>query len=191
MKELSALQIRKFTTLFQHYDRTRSHYLELRDFISFAEGACSVFGWREHEPHFAEKKLSALKQRQQALFFRLLSAADKDQNSKISLSEFLAYYHYHALECQNMGIASPWLKESCWEMMQLFDRNGSFSLNSAEYSKYLLAMGSDADPVSAFARLDKAGKGDLNLHDLEVLALEFVLSDDPDAPGNFLYCGKI
>lgn len=190
MPVLSALQVRKFTTLFQHYDRSHSQYLELRDFLSFADHVARLSAWFEHDAHLAQKKLSVLRQSKQDAFFRLLAVADSNQDARISLPEYLEYCRRQSLECKNMGVAAPWIKQSCHDMILLADDNASNTLTLNEYQKWLSAMGSNADAAKVFATLDQDGDGELSLPDLEKLALEFVISDDPNAAGNLLFCGK-
>ena len=76
-------------------------------------------------------------------------------------------------------------------MIELIDQDGSQSLTVREYARLLQAMGSTVDAEATFARLDRNQDGRLTLDELIALSLEFMMSDDPEAPGNFFYCGKL
>lgn len=190
MQALSPVQVRKFTTLFEHYDRNHNGFLGLQDFLGFADIAARELGWREQDPDLLETRLEALRQSCQDMFLRLLKLADSNHDSQVSLPEYLSYLQRQALECKNMGVAAPWVKQAREQIVLLIDQDASNSLSLKEYQKMLRILGSDADAASAFAILDQDGDGLLSLADIEKLVLEFICSSDPQAPGNLFYCGK-
>lgn len=190
MADLSAVQIRKFTTLFNAYDYSKNQYLTRDDCLTFAQRVSTVFGWEKQDPNVHETRLAVLEHSREQLFNRLLDASDRDHDNQVSLAEYLAWFKRQAMECKNMGRAAPWIKQSSKEIWQLFDADGTGSIDLSEYGKMLAVMGSSADPASVFAKLDQDGDGKLTLPDVERLLLEFICSDDPDAPGNLFYCGR-
>lgn len=191
MPTLSPLQIQKFTTLFAQYDRNQNQYLTLGDFHAYAESVARIFGWHEKTPHLVESRLFALKQLEYQIFAQLAQVSDGNHDGKVSLAEYLTYLQRQAQECKNMGTASPWIKQTIRQLIQIIDEDGSKTISLDEYSKMLQAMHSKADAAAAFAKMDKDGDGRLTIADLEQLALEFMVSDDPDAAGNLLFCGQI
>jgi Ca2+-binding EF-hand superfamily protein len=190
MQELSPVQVRKFTTLFEHYDRNHNQFLSVNDFLGFADIAAEVFGWREQDPDLYETRLEVLRQNCQDMFLRLIRQADTNHDGQVSLPEYLAYVQRQALECKNMGTAAPWVRLATHQFKLLLDQDASGTIDLKEYQQLLRVLGSDADAASAFAKMDRDGDGSLSMADIEKLALEFILSDDPEAPGNLLYCGK-
>ncbi len=190
MQALSPVQVRKFTTLFEYYDRNHNQFLSLSDFLGFADIASEVFGWREQDPDVFETRLAALRQSCQDMFLRLIRLADTNHDGQVSLPEYLTYLQRQALECKNMGTAAPWVRLASHQIKLLLDHDASGTINLNEYQQMLRVLGSDADAASAFAKMDSDGDGRLTMADIEKLALEFITSDDPDSPGNLLYCGK-
>lgn len=190
MGELSSLQIRKFTTLFEAYDFSKNGYLTRDDFLTFARRVSEVFGWAQQDPATCETRLAALEHSCEYSFNRLLDVADRNHDRQISLPEYLDYFKRQAMECKNMGRAAPWIKDACKQIDLLFDVDASGSISAEEYANMLAVMGSDADAASVFAMLDQDGDGKLMRGDIERLLLEFICSDDPAAPGNRFFCGK-
>lgn len=184
--KLSPFQIRKFTTLFNYYDKNRNGFLTSRDYRAFADRLQRHYGWTDDDP-----KTLRLRESREAAFRRLVAVSDKDFDGRVSLAEYLRYFERQIEAYGQTGAATPALLQSCRELMDMLDRDGNGTISEKEYAALLKAMGSDANPSEVYARLDRAGRGWLTLLDLERLMLEFVLSQDAQAPGNFLYCGKI
>ncbi len=190
MGELSAVQIQKFTALFEAYDFSKNGYLTRDDFMTFARRISEAFEWQQKDPSTWETRLAALEHSCEYSFNRLLDAADRNHDRQISLPEYLDYFKRQAMECRNMGSAAPWIRHTAKQIALLFDVDASGSINADEYARMLAVMGSDADAASVFALFDQDGDGMLLPADIERLLLEFVCSDDPDAPGNRFFCGK-
>ncbi len=184
--KLSPLQVRKFTTLFAHFDTNGDGVLSEADFRQQAQRIQQSFGWSSDE-----KRTRFLFEGRSELFQRLASGADKDRDGTVTLAEFLRYFERQLLAYRAAGVASPWLVSSCRDLIELIDQDGSRAISVNEYGRLLSAMGSDADPESTFARLDRNHDGKLTLDELISLSLEFMTSDDPEAPGNFFFCGKV
>lgn len=186
MPSLSDLQIRKFTTLFQHYDADKSGYLTAADYDRQARRVQEAFGWSGDDPRTA-----GVRKNRRDAFLRMAAASDVDQDGRVSLPEYLRYFEKQVEAHATTGHASPGLKQACREVVELCDQDGSGTLTVAEYAKFLQGIGSDADADAVFKRLDRDSDGKLTLADVEALTLEFILSSDPEAPGNLFYCGKL
>lgn len=184
--KLSPFQIRKFTTLFNHYDRNRNGFLTSRDFRAFADRIQKYFGWSDND-----SRTQRVRTNREAAFRRLVATSDKDFDGKVSLGEYLRYFERQMEAHEQTGAATPALLQSCREVLEMLDADGNGTISLKEYGGMISAMGSDANAAEVFQKLDRSGQGRLTLLDLERLTLEFVLSQDPDAPGNFLYCGKV
>lgn len=183
---LSPLQTQKFTALFSQMDIDHDGTLTAADFQAQAGRIADALGWAGD----ARKERELLQNRQE-LFARLLSGADKDASGSVTLPEFLKYFERQILAYRAAKVVSPWLVESCRGLFNLIDADASGFINAEEYAKLLFAMGSDADAAAAFAKVDRDRDGKLLLADLLTLSVEFMMSDDPDAAGNFFFCGKM
>lgn len=183
---LSPLQVRKFTTLFSHYDVNGDGVLSEADFREQARRILDSFGWTNDE-----KRSRHVYDSRKELFQRLASGADKDRNGSVSLEEFLRYFERQILAHRAAGVASPWLVQACRDVIEIIDHDGSGSITELEYARLLKSMGSDADPHETFLKIDRDSDGKLSLKELIALSLEFMISEDPEAPGNFFFCGKV
>ena len=183
---LSPLQVRKFSTLFSLLDTNGDGCLSEADFREQARRILEAFGLAQDE-----RRARLLFESRSELFHRLISGADKDRSGTVSLDEFLRYFERQILAHRAAGVASPWLVQSCRDVIELIDQDRNETISEAEYAQLLRAMGSDADPHVNFAKLDRDGDGKLTLKEMVALSLEFMTSDDPDAPGNFFFCGKV
>ncbi|HMU38398.1 MAG TPA: EF-hand domain-containing protein [Pseudomonadota bacterium] len=183
---LSPLQTQKFTTLFQYFDTDRDGVLSAADFRAQAQRITTSFGWSENE-----KLAKQVTENRSALFERLLSGADKDKNGSVTLAEFLRYFERQILAYRAAQVVSPWLMQSCKDVLELIDQDRSGAITADEYARLLAAMGSDADAHAAFAKIDTDGDGKLLLKDIVALSVEFMMSEDPEAAGNFFFCGKV
>ncbi|MBB5872808.1 Ca2+-binding EF-hand superfamily protein [Allocatelliglobosispora scoriae] len=68
-----------------------------------------------------------------------------------------------------------------------YDGDGDGELDRAEFEAVLMSIRVDAEgAAAAFARLDTRGSGKLSREQLMVALREFLVSDDPDSPGNML-----
>lgn len=191
MPTLSALQERKFTALFLHQDKCQNNYLTQEDFLLIADTLSQALSWQQKFPDTYHIRHAALEEHLQKFFLRLQSLSDSNHDGQISLAEYLAYMQRQVAECRAMGLAAPWVKESTKQILLLLDSNASNTLTLDEYEKILQALGSSADAAQAFAKMDIFGKGELSAADLDRLALEFIVSNDENAPGNLLYLGQI
>lgn len=182
--ELSPVQVQKLTTLFRHYDRDGDGKITIADYRGVAARFAASLGWSAHG-----ERATQLEERRSAAFQKLRSSGGGDSDA-ISLDGFLAAFARQAKAVA--GGAPHELKLDCPELLSILEREQFAVLTLSEYKAFLVdAMGSDADCVAAFTRLDRDDDGALILSDLEALAREFLMSSDADAAGNLLYCGKL
>lgn len=73
-------------------------------------------------------------------------------------------------------------------IFDLLDDNGDGRISSEEFASFYRAY-EIAEGVAgqAFARLDRDGDGSLSREEVLAMTREFYLSDDPNAPGNWLF----
>ena len=62
---------------------------------------------------------------------------------------------------------------------------------SQEKVRYLKALGSRVDPGEAFRRLDLDRDGNIDIGEMEQLYMQYVISDNPGEPGNYLVTGTV
>lgn len=182
--ELSPVQAQKLTTLFRHYDRDGDGQITVADYRGVATRFAASLGWSPDG-----ERATQLEERRSAAFQKLRSEAGSDSDA-VTLEGFLTAYARKSKLAK--GGAAPELKLECPELLSILEREQFAVLTLSEYKAFLVdAMGSDADCVATFQRLDRDDDGALIMTDLEALALEFLASSNADDAGNLLYCGKL
>jgi hypothetical protein len=181
---LSPVHAQKLTTLFRHYDRDGDGLITLADYREVAARFAASLGWSADG-----ERAMQLTERRSAAFQQLRAAAGANTDA-VDLAGFLAAAA-RGLQRLTAG-AAPELKLECPELLSILEREQFAVVTLSEYKAFLVdAMGSDADCVATFQRLDRDDDGALILSDLEALVAEFLTSSDADAAGNLLYCGKL
>jgi hypothetical protein len=174
---LSPTQHQKMTTLFQHHDSDGDGALTVDDYTGVAQRFATAMGWSDGD------RLGGLVARRRAAFASLGGGA------RISHEAFLDALAGRAKAVAGGAAPDLWLEVP--ELMEILAHEQFAVLTLNEYTAFLRAIGSDADPVATFQRLDRDDDGALILADLEALAGEFLASSNPDDAGNLLLCGKL
>ncbi|WP_137936774.1 EF-hand domain-containing protein [Chitinivorax sp. B] len=183
---LSPFQVEKFTALFNFYDQNHDGFLALEEFVEHARRVAKAFGWDENDP-----RTHYLVDIRTALFWRLGAATEHNGDLVVSLSDYLCYFERQVYACESANGPSPSLKQACRAIMDLIDHDGSDCITYEEYRNLLVAIGSRASAWDAFCTMDADKDGRLTLHDVEQLAYQFIVSSDPQSPGNLLYYGRL
>ncbi len=176
---LTDLQKRKLTSLFYWYDADDNGNLRLDDFERLVQNISEIRG---RGP--GSQEYSQLYTRFMFDWSALLASADKSGDNAISLDEWLAHMDtiLQIDEATERTINS--LTELIWS---LTDIDGSGRISPQEYALFLKAYNVDErirDTI--FRQLDLNGDGHLTREEIAKLVREFYLSNDPNAPGNWL-----
>jgi Ca2+-binding EF-hand superfamily protein len=177
---LTELQIRKLTVLFQHHDLDNDGYLARADYEEYARRMCEALDLAPGSPQCDAVYAQTLA----AWDTEVLRAFDTDGDNRVSLEEHLAAY--------DVSINDPVLRKRLQQdyadsMVKLWDRDGDGRLSDTDYVALLGCYGVPEEAArQAFRHLDRDGDGYLLAEELLKAVEEFHLSDDPDAPGNWL-----
>ncbi len=174
---LSPTQHQKLTTLFQLYDSDGDGHLTVSDYVAVAERFATALGWNDGV------RLGTLVARRKAAFAALKAG------ERVSHGGFLDSFAGRIKEVAGGVAVDPWLEVP--ELMEILAHEQFAVLTLNEYTAFLGAIRSDADPMATFQRLDRDDDGALILSDLEALTGEFLTSSNPDDAGNLLLCGKL
>jgi Ca2+-binding EF-hand superfamily protein len=72
--------------------------------------------------------------------------------------------------------------------MRIFDRDHDGRINLDDWQLFFRTTGvAEEHFATAFDKLDRDGNGYLTIDEIAAAGREFYGSDDPDAPGNWLY----
>jgi len=177
---LTELQKRKLTVLFHHHDMDNDGYLARDDYEEYARRLCEALDLAPGSPEYDAVHTQTLA----AWDTDVLKAFDKDGDNRVSLEEHLASY--------DVSINDPVLHnqlqtEYANSLLKLWDRDGDGRLSGAEYAALLGCYGVPEEAArEAFGHLDRDGDGYLSTEECLEAIEEFYLSDDPDAPGNWM-----
>jgi Ca2+-binding EF-hand superfamily protein len=171
---ISELKRRKSVAVFHRLDANGNGVLERNDFSVVCAGYIEQGGWA---------KDSAKAEGMRALFDgwwdAILAAADIDKDGVITADEFADAAATLGADASD-GVG-PMLFDA-------FDGSGDGLISPVEYRVFLSLYGVDAAQADeTFARLDLDGDGRITREEFSSLFMEFVDSEDEDAPGNWLF----
>jgi len=165
---LTDLQKRKLTAQFRLNDLAQSGYMERADFEQFAARICESLGFVPGSPEYNQVHAQTLA----SWDTEQLKAFDADGDGRVSLAEHLAAYD---VTLQDAALFQRLTVQYSQFVFGLWDQDRDGRLSTDEYAKVLWCYGGTRDQAAeAFRRLDR---GPIK---------EFYLSDDPEAPGNWL-----
>jgi len=181
--KLSSLQVRKFAREFQVLDLTGNGTIEWEDLARGVENLARLSGWAEDAP-----EREAFLGRRRELWRLLTSAADRNHDGRISLEEYVVFWARVLAQAGGDRAHVPkWfghLIMTCFDALDL-DKNGVIGRD--DYARFLKAHGVQIDVDACFARLDHNGDGVISRKEGLELFLDFTMSADPAAPGNWLW----
>lgn len=169
---------RKFTKEFQTLDVDSDGFISKSDFERVAGNLASALGL---EPRSAESK--AIHARYM-IWWEGVEARDQDGDGRVDLAEWLAY---DAEITASPEMYQKVLEVGADELFQILDFDSDGVASLAEYTTWIGSYGvSDVAAKEAFEHLT-AGSGRLSHADLHERVREFYQSEDPGAPGNWLF----
>lgn len=179
---LTDLQRQKQVYIFNLLDYNKNGYIELEDFIDIAENLCDV---RDDELDTEEGK--QVMEQCRTLWDKLEQYIDENHDDKCELDEWLKF-----IEEELIKNTHDWYKDSVNSLVGLlfdiYDTNGDGHIEVDEYLDIFLSFRLQAGQVSkSFQLLDLNGDKEISKQELINAVSEFLLSDDIDAPGNWIF----
>ncbi|MFN8489020.1 MAG: hypothetical protein U0350_15645 [Caldilineaceae bacterium] len=176
---LTALQTKKLTNLFNLYDADGNGYLDERDYDRVAQNAAHAIGY---QPGTAE--YNTLYTAYMGIWQGVRQLADSDNTGQLTLDKFLTGY---ANLISQKEVFAAVILDMAKTTVEFQDRNKDGKIEEDEHTAYAMAHNiSHAAALESFRRLDRNGDGYLTRAELEKNIEEFFVSDDPEAPGNWL-----
>ena len=177
---LTTFQRRKLATMFAALDLDHDGAIELTDYTRRVGAIAHVKGWLPDSPLYARNFAFAL-----AEWGNLAESADTNQDGRVTLEEFLRYGENFL---DDRDAVRAYARGDVQLIFDAMDVDGDGRLTVAEYRAYLRACGADdaiADAFFAHADLDEDGR--VTRDELSHAVQEFLLSENPDAAGNYLF----
>lgn len=183
---LTDYQMTKFDTYFRHLDRDANGAVEWADFEKVIENIRVAKGWSTDEPRYLR-----LADAQREFWQKMTERVDKDGDGKVSLPELNAFHESIGQEIKEQGKPPAWAVALVHAYHRALDTTGNGTIDQNEYGIYLRALGSRVNPGEAFRRLDLDRDGNIDIDEMEQLYTQYIISDNPGEPGNYLLTGAV
>jgi len=179
----SEFQIKKYKHMFNVFDTNSDGGFDQNDTMQVVANMAELRGISTDSPRYTK-----LRGDYESWWQMLGNQLDADHDGRVSEDEFVSFwvnFADHALggneALADLLVASGQLN------FDLLDTDGDSAISLEEYTDWLKAQNVETDYEACFNSLDLNSDGALNRIEAGKLLRNFILSDDPDAPGNLLY----
>ncbi|WP_201440413.1 EF-hand domain-containing protein [Saccharothrix sp. 6-C] len=174
----SSMMDRKFDSLFDWFDQNRDGHLTHDDL----EATATVFS--QVAPPEDHANITAIHDAFEQWWQLLLRHSDTDGDGRVSRDEFIAVMKTDVTAPEHFESAVMAIADA---ILDAFDTDGDGVLSRAEYLRLYGALGvARQHTEEAFTRLDRDGSGTISYEEYRQAIVDFYLSTDPEAPGNYL-----
>ncbi|KAK2585044.1 hypothetical protein KPH14_008564 [Odynerus spinipes] len=176
---LSEFRKKKLLYVFNaFFDVNQSGAIDKKDFDLAVQRICSSRHWSADDPKSQQTKDTLLK-----VWEGLQQRADADQDGQISRDEWYSMWEDYA---KDPAHAPDWQQTYMKFMFDLEDSSGDGSIDENEFSNVCHSNGvQEAEARDAFKKLG-VGK-EVTREKFFDLWKQYFTSDDPTAPGNFIF----
>jgi len=182
---LSEFRRKKFSVWFHHLDLDDDLQITEADFIRYAEALASLTDGGAEDPVVTELVQATTK-----FWLELLDHAAND-DGRVSLEEGLNFFEDMGQRMSARGAPPQWAMNMVQAIHHLLAPDEGGVVRSDRYALWLRAIGSEVDPAEAFGRLDLTRSGGITRTEMAILFGQYLLSEDPAAPGNYLMTGAL
>jgi Ca2+-binding EF-hand superfamily protein len=177
---LTAFQQRKLERMFELLDLNGDGLVDRADFVQRVEAFARLRGWGQGSPELERNLAFALEE-----WENLRETADTDEDGGVTREEFL---RYGDVFLDDRDAVRAYARGDVQLLFDAMDTDGDGRIARDEYRAYLEVHGVDAAGADLFfdhADLDENGR--ISRREMAHAVEEFLLSQDPDAAGNFLF----
>lgn len=177
---LTTLQTRKLTRGFNLFDLDRNGVMDRQDCELVIKATTQAMGYAPDSPEY-----TAYHDEYMAGWDALVALGDSDGDQKLTLAENLAAYDKLMAQPEQFNALILGFVKTA---IALWDSNQDGKVSEEEYKNYLLTVHvTETEAADAFRRLDLNGDGYLTQEELFANLQDYFLSDNPDAPGNWVF----
>ncbi|XP_014616369.1 PREDICTED: calexcitin-2 [Polistes canadensis] len=176
---LSEFRKKKLLYVFNaFFDVNQSGAIDKKDFDLAVQRICNSRHWSADNPKTTQTKDTLLK-----IWEGLQQRADSDQDGQISRDEWYSMWEDYAKDPAN---AHDWQQTYMKFMFDLEDSSGDGSIDENEFSNVCHSHGvQETEARDAFKKMG-VGK-EVTRDKFYELWKQYFTSDDPNAPGNFIF----
>lgn len=161
------------------FDSDKSGTVNKKDFEETVQNLTKLRGYKPGDAKYKEVEDIVMK-----IWEGLQSKADANNDGEVSKEEWIEMWDQYA---QNPANAADWQSLYCKFIFQLEDASNDGAIDEEEFSSVYSSFGLDKqESIEAFHRMAK-GKKEVNFEEFQELWKEYFVSEDQDAPGNFIF----
>jgi Ca2+-binding EF-hand superfamily protein len=177
---MTELQRAKQVHYFNVLDYNGDGVLEKQDFVNVADRLSEMRGYEEDS-----SKRTAVRQEILRMWTNARALSGKEGKAQITLDDWLA--HEQKVLDSSVLIHS-YVQGIARAIFDILDGDNDGVISEQEYLQFFRSFRGDVDDGElAFQKLDQKDQGYLTRQQFLDAVTEFHLSDDPDAPGNWLF----
>ncbi|NEO93010.1 MAG: hypothetical protein F6K56_23390 [Moorea sp. SIO3G5] len=177
---LTEFQKQKLPRLFEMYDADNNGFIEQADFERFLETYSQLRSWEPGSPNY-----NSFQSKLMSRWDSMQKFADTNRDNRISLEEWLKYIE-NILKDQ--GVYEAEIRGIAGFVFSVFDTNGDDQLDLEEYRQFYRTSGHDENMANeVFKRLNFKDDDSITKEKHIELIDQFFYSEDPEAPGNFIF----
>jgi Ca2+-binding EF-hand superfamily protein len=176
---ISDLKRAKFTHYFHAMDTTGDGLIREADYLAAADRVIAVLGMDAQS-----EDAQALKASYRRLWDNI-EQADSDGDHAVTVDEWVDLQNRLAADTRQFESV---VLDRGYVIMRIFDRDHDSRITLDDWQLFFRTTGvAEEHFATAFHKLDRDGNGYLTIDEIAAAGREFFGSDDPDAPGNWLY----
>lgn len=179
---LTEFQKKKQAWYFHCVDIDRNDYIEAADWDALAQNLCALRGIEEGSDGYNQ-----VMQVVGTIWANVCDVCGVTQHGSIDLEQWLEFEDKMAVNCEDQ-LYDDYVNTIVRGVFDVFDVNQDDQLSLPEWTQLYAAW--RVEPrfaPEAFKKIDRDGNGFITKEELVLTVKEFHQSDDPDAPGNWLF----
>jgi Ca2+-binding EF-hand superfamily protein len=177
---VSPFQKRKLDRMFSFIDLNGDGVVAREDFTRRVDALARLKGWESDSPEYTRNRDFALEEWQ-----NLRETADIDDDGSVTREEFLRYAEVFL---DDRDAVRAYARGDVQLLFDAMDTDADGKITREEYRAYLDACGVDSSSADVFfAHADLNEDGRITRSEMSHAMEEYLLSNDPEAGGNFLF----
>ena len=179
---LTEFQTQKISHYFHTVlDQDRNGVLQDNDFMEIGESLCILWRHKPGTPEYQRVMDQCLSS------WRMFESHFRNEGGEANLENFLKFFD-KLLSPGNEQLYNDYVYKVVGDVFDDFDLNGDGVISINEYVDLFMCYHIKIKySAKAFLKLDKNGDDDVSKEELMEALDEFFKSDDPKAPGNWLF----